>query len=344
MDNSGRDYSELKWSNEYNDFKERGYTFRPRYHPQWTPSERRDVLIDIWRGDRVIQANPYCLDAARADGTPVYIKKVDRGKHPTEAEIAQFLSSPGLLSNSHNHTVHVLDSFAHKTEPKVQYLVMPLLRPFDDPPFTTIKESIEFVHQTLQGLAFMHEHNVAHRDCSAQNIMMDARDLYPNGWHPMAPWLTSDGTNWVTPQKNRCDVNIRYFFIDFGLSTRFAPGEKREVVGAKCSVYVPELSCDICYDPFKLDVYLLGNVFDEHICKPYIDVSFLEPLVKDMTAFNPNDRPTAKEALKRWQDICKSKEASSMGGWLHKENETAPERLARDLTSSAMYALNRLRS
>ncbi|KAH7881679.1 hypothetical protein F5I97DRAFT_1819731, partial [Phlebopus sp. FC_14] len=54
-------------------------------------------------------------------------------------------------------------------------------------------------------------------DCSAQNMMMDERDIYPNGWHPMTPSLARDGKNWVVPHKNRCDINIRYFFIDFGL-------------------------------------------------------------------------------------------------------------------------------
>ncbi|KAH7887440.1 kinase-like domain-containing protein [Phlebopus sp. FC_14] len=338
-----RGASEDEWSAEYNDFNERGYTLRPRYHPGWTPSWTPAALLRTVRfEDRIIQRNPYCLDATRADGTQVYIKKVDKRAHPTEAGIAIFLRSPALLSDSYNKSVPVLDSFASKNEPEILYLVMPLLRPFNDPPFTIIKESIEFVDQALQGLTFMHDHNVAHRDCSAQNIMMDARDLYPNGWHPMAPYMARDGKNWAV-HTNRCDVNIQYFFIDFGLSTRFAPGEPHLVVGAKGAAPAPELSREIPYNPFKLDVYLLGKVFQEHICKAYVDVPFLEPLVKDMTAFNPNDRPTAKEALKRWQDICKSKEASSMRGWLHKRDESVPEQLAHDLASSAMYALNRLR-
>ncbi|KAH7887371.1 kinase-like domain-containing protein [Phlebopus sp. FC_14] len=296
--------------------------------------------------------NPYCLDATRLGDTPVFIKKVDRREHPAEAEIALFLCSPALLLDSYNHSVRILDSFSDKKEPEILYLVMPLLRRFNDPPFTIIKESVEFVDQTLQGLTFMHQHNVAHRDCSGQNIMMEAHGLYPNGWHPMAPALSRDGRVFITPHKNRCDVNIQYIFVDFGLSTRFAPGEPHLVVGAKGAAPAPELSLEIPYNPFKLDVYLLGKVFQEHICEnshsssivqAYDDVPFLEPLVKDMTAFNPNDRPTAKEALKRWRDICKSKEASSMRGWLHKRDESVSERLVHDLASSAVFVLNRLR-
>ncbi|KAH7882631.1 kinase-like domain-containing protein [Phlebopus sp. FC_14] len=342
---AGLGISEQEWSGQYDDLKEHGYTLRPRYRPGWQPFKSLDISEVIRREDGIFQTNPYCLDATRADGTPVFIKQVDRRKHPTEAEIAQFLSSPSLLSDSHNHTIPVLDSFPHKKNPEIQYLVMPLLRPvfpIDEPPFTTIKETIDFVDQTLEGLAFMHEHNVAHRDCSAQNIMMDASDLYPNGWHPMAPWLTRDGKYWSTPHKNRCDLNIRYFFIDFGLSTRFAPGEDHLVVGAKGAAPAPELSLEIPYNPFKLDVYLLGKVFQEHICEAYVDLPFLEPLVKAMTAFNPSDRPTAKEALKRWQDICESTQASSMGGWLHKRNESVSKRIAHDILSLAIYTYFRL--
>ncbi|KAH7890279.1 kinase-like domain-containing protein [Phlebopus sp. FC_14] len=329
---------EREWCRDYDYLKQRGYTLRSRYSDGWTPS------ADLWSEDMIPQKNPYCLDATRANGTRVYIKKVFRNEHPAEAEIAQFLSLPAMLSDSHNHTVPVLDCFAGEKGPEIRYLVMPLLRPFNQPPFTTIKECVDFVDQTLEGLVFMHQHNVAHRDCSAQNIMMDGYDLYPNGWHPMSPWLTPDGKAFVTPRKNRCDVNIRYFFIDFGLSTHFAPGEKHEVVGRKCSISTPELSDEKKYNPFRLDVYLLGNVFYEHICNAYVDIPFLEPLMRAMTAFEPEDRPTSKEALQRWQDVCKSKEASSMRGWLHSQEETGPERLARDLASSAIYAITRLRS
>ena len=56
---------------------------------------------------------------------------------------------------------------------------MPVLRPFDEPSFTSFVEVVDFVSQTLevsvfsllcllaecrvQGLVYMHENNVAHR-------------------------------------------------------------------------------------------------------------------------------------------------------------------------------------
>ncbi|KAH7890107.1 kinase-like domain-containing protein [Phlebopus sp. FC_14] len=339
-----RSGSEVEWSSVYGFMKERGYTLRPRYHPDWEALWDSNELSSFSCEDRIVQRHAFCLDATGLDGTPVYIKKVDRRKHPSEAAIAEFLSSSTMMSDSYNHTVPILDSFAYTKDPDIYYLVMPLLRRFDDPPFTTIKESVDFVYQTLQGLTFMHEHNVAHRDCSAQNIMMDARDLYPNGWHPMSPWLTPDVKGFVHPRKNRCDANIKYFFIDFGLSTRFAPGESHLVVGAKGAAAAPELSREVSYNPFKLDVYLLGKVFQQHICQPYDGVPFLDPLMKDMTAFRPDDRPTAKDALKRWQDICESNQASSMRRWLHKRGESASERLARDIILSAIYGYTKLTS
>jgi hypothetical protein len=66
-----------------------------------------------------------------------------------EVEIARFLSGP-LLPSGPNHSVTILDSFQDPLDPVGQYLVMPLLRPFDDPAFGTIDEVIDFVGQVLE--------------------------------------------------------------------------------------------------------------------------------------------------------------------------------------------------
>lgn len=54
---------------------------------------------------------------------------------------------------------------------------------------------------------------------------------------------------------------VRYYFVDFGMSRRFEPGEPRLMTGGMGAVRsAPELSLVVPCDPFKLDVYLLGNV------------------------------------------------------------------------------------
>lgn len=55
---------------------------------------------------------------------------------------------------------------------------------------------------------------------------------------------------------------FRYYFIDFGISTRFeGPGPYRVTGCIGRDPSPPELSETVPYDPFKLDVYVLGNHF-----------------------------------------------------------------------------------
>lgn len=64
----------------------------------------------------------------------------------------------------------------------------------------------------------------------------------------------------------RCQGRARYYYIDFGISSHFPAGTEgpRLVVGdIGRDQTVPELSDTEPYDPFKLDVYVLGNFFLE---------------------------------------------------------------------------------
>lgn len=82
------------------------------------------------------------------DGLSVCLKAVY--KTPKEVEIAKYFSSPELLQEPTNHSVPVLDVLRDPSAPDFEYLVMPLLRPFDDPDFTVIGEVVDFVTQILE--------------------------------------------------------------------------------------------------------------------------------------------------------------------------------------------------
>lgn len=56
-----------------------------------------------------------------------------------------------------------------------------------------VGEVIDFLGQVFEGIHFMHQHRVAHRDCHAPNIMMNADAMYPGGFHPVAQ---NKGPNW----------------------------------------------------------------------------------------------------------------------------------------------------
>ena len=128
---------------------------------------------------------PHVIDATRiSDGKLVTIKCL-----PTdglEIRIGLMLGTPPLSEDPANHSVPILDTFEDATNPQVSYIVMPLLRDFDNPPFESGEDVLELGEQllevglstlisryqpvklfcfmnVLQGLSFLHKNGIAHR-------------------------------------------------------------------------------------------------------------------------------------------------------------------------------------
>ncbi|KAL5536301.1 hypothetical protein ACEPAF_122 [Sanghuangporus sanghuang] len=124
------------WRDHYDMLKDHGYQLRPRFHPDWKPSWTARRLPGV-REDSYVNYHPKVIDATRlSDKTRVAIKKLRKG------------------------------NVFGEEEDTMEFMVMPLLKAFDDPSFDSVDEVIDFISQTLQGLAFMHAKGVAHRDCS----------------------------------------------------------------------------------------------------------------------------------------------------------------------------------
>jgi hypothetical protein len=89
---------------------------------------------------------------------------------------------------------------------------------------------------------------------------MDGRPIIPHGWHFVRDTYSRDGLYEITPLA-RIDHPVRYFFVDYGLSVRLHPGQPRVIrdFGGR-DQEVPELSIPCPYDPFKADVFTVGNV------------------------------------------------------------------------------------
>ena len=67
-----------------------------------------------------------------------------------EAVIACFLSSEDKLKEPFNHCVRILEVLPDPIDPAQQLLVMPYLHPFNNPPFDTVEEAVDFIGQTLE--------------------------------------------------------------------------------------------------------------------------------------------------------------------------------------------------
>ncbi|CAL1711870.1 unnamed protein product [Somion occarium] len=193
------------------------------------------------------------------------IKSVSRINN--EIPITRLLSSKELLADTCNHCVPVLDVLNDPFDLLEVLMVMPYLRPFDDLEFQTIGEVVDFVSQTLEGLYFIHRQGVTQRDCAAANIMMDSGPLFPPGHHPVQLDYTPDGVSY-TSCFMRNQRPVRYYFIDFGLSSYFKPGEVLLAIGTKGrDKEPPERSDTRPYNPFPLDIFILGNVYLKDLCK-----------------------------------------------------------------------------
>ena len=60
------------------------------------------------------------------------------------------LTSEPLKDDPKNHCVPILDVIDDPADDSKSYLVMPLLRPADHPPFDRVKEIVDFVDQLLE--------------------------------------------------------------------------------------------------------------------------------------------------------------------------------------------------
>lgn len=240
-----------------------------------------------------------------ATGKTVYIKEV-----PTDSDelrIAQMVVQEEWMNDPRNHCVPVTNVFEDPKDTKVSYMVMPFLRPVDTPPFESVKEIIDFTDQILEGLAFLHEKGVAHRDCVQKNLMMDADAMYPEGFHPVGLNFKPDRSGYAK-HTSRSAAPVKYYFVDFGISVHIPESMSSKLVTGFLGRDrdPPELSNEIPYDPFKLDIFIIGNMLKLEFYTEFSNVDFFKPLVDEMTRMDPSQRPTANAALVRWQEIRKS--------------------------------------
>ncbi|KAF8518180.1 kinase-like domain-containing protein [Gautieria morchelliformis] len=297
---------EVKWVELQPYLLSRGYQLRPRYQPGWVGSWKANNGIPLYHEDSRPTRYMNVIDATRVeDDAKVILKRVPTTTQ--ELPTSRYLSSEALLSDPRNRAVRILDVIPLPGDDEWALLVMPYLRQFDDPHFQFRSECVEFFRQSLQGLEFMHEHNIAHRDACHGNIMMDSSRLIPKGFHFTSQWShtgvpSAEGFTYTT---RLAVAPVDYFFIDFGLSTWFASFEDRHLelgMGGQNKT-VPELSYDIPYDPFKVDIYQLGGVFAE-LVENYHGLSIFQPLATAMMHQDPSQRPDASSALAQFERIA----------------------------------------
>jgi len=218
------------------------------------------------------------------------------------------LAQEEWVDDPRNHCVPVTKVFKDHSNPGVSYIVMPFLRPMNSPPFDSVKEIIKFADQILEGLVFLHEKGVAHRDCVRKNLMMDADAMYPEGFHPVSLHQKPDYSGPAKHISRTAVGGVKYYFIDFGISVYIPENLHPKMVTGFMGRDrdPPELSETVPYDPFKLDIFIIGNMLKREFQDPFSNLDFFRPLITEMTQPDPSSRPDAEQALAQWQEIRKS--------------------------------------
>ncbi|KAI9444379.1 kinase-like domain-containing protein [Lactarius psammicola] len=279
---------ETWWVERQQALEHAGYMLRPRYRPDWIPSWAGTDKLPLNFEDGHRQLRRLCMDATRiSDGKPV-------------------ISSPPNPSPSdpRNHCAPLLDVIELPNDPPI--MVHSLLRSFYDPEFQTFGEFVTFFAQICEGVEFMHENNVAHRDCTRQNIMLDPSNMYPESFHPVVTNRSRDFRRRAKAY-SRTSRPTRYLLIDFGHSRRYDPSKghplDEPLRGADKSA--PEHQNGTLCDPFPTDVYYLGNMIRENYSEKYKGFEFMEPLIADMVQEDPSKRPTMDKVTARFSEMKK---------------------------------------
>ncbi|KAH9045898.1 kinase-like domain-containing protein [Lactarius deliciosus] len=297
--------SEVWWRDQYDDIKLCGYQLRPRYSPGWVPSWKHSNDDFFAREDGQPCLLRAAMDAIRIhDGKRVMLKKVLPEEGPHELEISRMFSGSGVATNSRNHCVPLLDVIKFPNSGH-QLMVMPFLRPFDNPHFQTFGEFVAFFTQVCEGLQFMHERNVAHRDCTANNIMLDPSRMYPDGFHPTQINRRPDFRG-RAKRHTRTGRPPRYYFIDFGLSREYDSRDAFDAPLRGGDRSAPEHRDGGPCNPFQTDIYYLGNLIREEFIQKYHGFEFMNELVSEMTHSEPARRPLIEEVVVKFARIRES--------------------------------------
>ncbi|KAJ7450250.1 kinase-like domain-containing protein [Mycena galericulata] len=314
----------------------KGYQLRPRYHPDWIPSwiskqKGAKEYEDSLEGEFTSVLDATCIH----DGKKVILKRVPTGGE--ELAIIKRLSSPSVCSDHRNRTIPLFDVVVLPNSPW-SFLVMPYCRRFNYPPLHCRKEFVEAITQFMEGLQFMHDRNIAHFDIAPQNMMMDESRVVPKGSHFCKP-RTHTGFYGLFSWNDRCSVSpVDYYYIDFGLSLYFPDGKDTALHLGTLRTFptIPELSLTVPYNPFKVDIYQLGLTIRKLI-DAYPDLEDFRSIANDMTATNPNDRPTPADAVSDLRRIATRMTPAKLSEQIWEKGTTNWQKMSRAVLGGYRY-------
>jgi len=205
---------------------------------------------------------------------------------------------------------------------------MPFLVSWEAVKFSTVGEVVDFCSQVFEGLQYMHSLNIAHNDAKDTNIMMDWSPLYDSPPHFLSTGRNADLTG-APKHHNRTTRPVKYHFIDWNLSNQYNPEDGPHLLrpGYGGDRTVPEFSRNEQCDPFKVDVYCLGNLIrtkfltGDSFSVAKGNLEFLQGLISEMTHDDPSKRPNMDQVVSRFDEIRKGLSSRKLRSRVFNKNE-----------------------
>ncbi|KAJ3770770.1 hypothetical protein FB446DRAFT_646413, partial [Lentinula raphanica] len=183
---------------------------------------------------------------------------------------------------------HALPLLHEIRQDNLVFGVFPLVSSYFVPTwFVNITHALETMSQIMEGVAFLHDHLVAHRYLFRVigNFLNSRRD---------GPWKPEHKSDFLRP---------RYYIIDFESAVQFSP-DSDPVARTVSDPPLPwnrqpfpaEMKSDLPYCPFKTDVWQVGKSF-LHLVHIEHEIPEIVKLLRQMCADNAEDRPSAREAV-----------------------------------------------
>lgn len=152
--------------------------------------------------------------------------------------------------------------------------------------------------------------------------------------------------------------HTKYYFIDFSISLIFKDSDVRIAGGNNGQDQNPPELETPRYDPFALDVFILGNLYRKSFLQVlitpghldvwspltswqnYSNLEFIRPLTESMTQADPKARPTISEALAQFKSIVAAKQGLGLRWRLRPREESGVSRLLWDAVSLTRISLH----
>ncbi|KAI0252034.1 hypothetical protein BJV78DRAFT_1311117 [Lactifluus subvellereus] len=261
------------WKDCYEEIDNHGYRLDDQYIPSPNPSRIRASRTF----NSILSTGLVISVCAR--------RKID-GLRVVLTWVPPMFSPPRLPEEDpRNHCVPLLCTIEVQNRGSHLLMVTPFLHPFDKLRFKTFADFVSFFAEICEGLQFMHEHNVAHRDCTAKRIMMIKSSEIPSDYGAQRP--------------------RRYYFIDLGLSRQYSTRDTADEPPSGSMNLAPECRTGTRCNPFRTDIYYIGKLVREK----FIDVrrfhgfDSMGGLVGEMTQQEPENRPHIEDVVSKFVHV-----------------------------------------